>query len=705
METTTLTLINSDLCIVKEELYDVDRMDTILRDTNSYTKPDLGNLSRYKKNRKGGNIVTVVYELKGEGKKANLGRLYAKNCGSLQSFPSDIRNALLEKHYWDCDIVNAHYTILSRLADSWGLKTEAIQQYVQNREYELNKVSANRRIAKTAFLKVAYGGSIKLYNREYTDGISPDGDISLLKRIESEIKIIVDNCWMKYERYHKLVKKDNPKFSLFSLILQTEERRCLLAIDEFLKLNGRQMDIYIHDGGEIRKLEGEKEFPSDLLRKAEQYVFEKVGYPISLIIKPFQHCFVEPDKSNSYESVKKTFEDNHFKLMYPPCYVRVIDKKLQFLTKADLNLMYENLYYDTASDFIPRWLGDKTIRTYQKIVFKPKLEIEDTEYNLFQGFETEPVEGDITAVKKVLNLISNNDPVVADYIEKLMAHIIQKPYEKTQKCLIVYSPEEGAGKDTYFDLIGRILGDYFFNSASAKNDVLGKFNSQWRQSFLVKMEELNFLDTKENLENFKSIITAPNLIFQEKGKESIKLDNYTTFVATTNNNISVKVSDTNRRFVFVQASAERVGDIKFWNEIQPILHSKECASAYLHHLLNIDLSEFDYRESPVTDYSTELKKAFIPYSANFFQKEIEENPSHTEFEYTGRSLMDTIRSIHKFELSDYKIGVDLKVFSDRGVLVKKRYNSGIKYKVDKDAMQEFLKEKGWWYELPVADEE
>ena len=704
--TSTETCVNTDFHIVKEELFDVDRMDVISRDTTgAYSKRDLINLSRYKKSKKTGNSVQVVYHYGRGFEKAQLGRLFARDNLGIQGFPAHIRNPLLEKHYWDCDMVNAHYVILAKLADSWGLKTEAIRQYISNRDVELNKVSQNRRIAKTAFLKVAYGGTVKLYNDEYSDdGIAPEGDISLIKRIEAEMKVIVDNCWMKYECHQKLVKKkDNPRFSLFSYILQTEERKCLLLMDEFMKLNKRQIDIFIHDGGEIRKLDGEKQFPTHLLRDAEKYVFDYTGYPIELAIKPFVHGFVDPDSSTSYESIKQEFEKSHFKLMNPPCYIRVVNKKLHILNKSELNVLYENMYYDNSSPFLTKWLGDKKIRTYEELVFKPKQDIKDTQYNLFQGFETEPVAGDVSCVKTILKLISNNDEKVAEYIEKMMAHIVQKPYEKTGKVLIIYSPEEGAGKDTYFDLMGRILGQYFYNTANAESAIFGRFKAHWKQALMVKMEELSFVDTKSHFDSFKSLITAPMLDFEEKGKGSVNLDNYTTFVGTTNNDISVKVTDTNRRFVFVKASPERVGDTEFWNKIQPILHTSEVASAYLHHLLNIDLTDFKVRDSPITEYALELKDAFIPYTARFFQREIEENGIQTAFEYEGHRLLSSLKSTDKFERSDTKIGRDLKIFSDAGVLTKIRKTAGIKYRVDKSAMEKFLKEKKWWYELPIQE--
>lgn len=293
MTTTTTEEVNVDEVLHKYETYDAEVMDALLTRTDSFSKRDLGNLGRYKRGRRNGNEVEVIYEYGRGCEKNRLGRLYARGGQGLQSFPFDIRNPLLAKHYWDIDMENCHYNILSKLADGWGLKTDSIRQYISNRDAELTKVSANRGIAKTAFLKVAYGGNVKLHGEFYNDdGIGPEGDISLIRKIEVEMKCIVDLCWSKFPEHHsKVSKKSNPRFSLFALILQTEERKCLLAMDSYFKSQKRSMDIFIHDGGEVRKLKGEESFPEELLRGCEKAITEKTGYSMHVVNKPLKHHF------------------------------------------------------------------------------------------------------------------------------------------------------------------------------------------------------------------------------------------------------------------------------------------------------------------------------------------------------------------------------------------------------------------------------
>ncbi len=297
-----------DLHLVKEEVFDAEVMSALLRDKSGQFPANVKKaLSSYHRARIHGNRVRVVYDFGKDCAEHKVGRLFPKNGIGLQGFPFDIRNPLLDKHYWDVDMENAHYVLLAKLANDWGLKTEAICQYIANRDAELAKVSSNRGVAKVAFLKVAYGGNVSLaYDEASTvttaDQLGEDADLTLVKAVEAEMKNIVDLCWAKHESLQKLATKKanakkpkaNPRFSLFSLVLQTEERKCLEALDGYMRAHGRSVDIYIHDGAEIRKLDGEKDFPTHLLRGAEDAIHAATGYRHTLKVKPLAHNFAIP---------------------------------------------------------------------------------------------------------------------------------------------------------------------------------------------------------------------------------------------------------------------------------------------------------------------------------------------------------------------------------------------------------------------------
>lgn len=299
--TEVITQTEASRTYLFHEYYDAEVMDQLLAHPEGYAKRDIQMLGRYRKARKQGNHVEVHYERSGKiAQQKQLGRLYPRGGLGLQSFSFDIRNPLLAKYYFDCDMVNAHYTLLLAFAQRWGLKCVAIEQYINNRDVELAKVSANRGIAKVAFLKVAYGGNIKLafefYNEE---GISPEGDMTLLKEIESEMKHIVEYCWKENKDLHRMCSsKDHPKFSCFAYVLQTEECKCLLEIVNYMMSVGREVGVLIHDGCCIKKKENETLLSAELLRGAEAWVKDKTGYDIQLVIKPWKHDFKTKDEEH-----------------------------------------------------------------------------------------------------------------------------------------------------------------------------------------------------------------------------------------------------------------------------------------------------------------------------------------------------------------------------------------------------------------------
>jgi hypothetical protein len=286
---------NIDFKIVKTEMYDANAMDKILSDTVSFSKLDIAKLRAYKKHNIASNKVQVIYHY-GKGMEHHrLGRIYAKNNIGLQSFNRTIRNALLQPFYTEIDCENAHFRLMLKIGADYGVIVDNIKYYCDYRELCLSQVSENRKIAKFAFLKCAFCGNVKEWNNNNDDAsydIEPEGDISRIKAIEKERDNLMAICWDRNKQYHNLVsKKKNPKASLFAYILQTEELKTLMAIDDFMKLNNRDVDVLIHDGCMVRKINNNEQISKQLLYDAEQYVLNKTGHAIKLINKPIENNY------------------------------------------------------------------------------------------------------------------------------------------------------------------------------------------------------------------------------------------------------------------------------------------------------------------------------------------------------------------------------------------------------------------------------
>lgn len=244
------------------------------------------------KNRNKGDItgsVAVKYTLsKSRPGKLGYGRLYGSK-GSFETLECDCRGTICDEFYHDIDVVNAHPTFLVQYANRTFANNEfpmvEVQKYVDNRNSYLAQISENRDEAKIAIIKIMYGGK---------------NEFPFLDAFKSEVVAFTDKLWdeVKHDKLRKhCMTIDNSKGSFLSFILQTEERRVMLSMRGFFKLNGWSPDVLSYDGVMIRKNPA-LVFGEQLLKDCAMAVYEDTKYKIVLTNKFFSVItFTDADKA------------------------------------------------------------------------------------------------------------------------------------------------------------------------------------------------------------------------------------------------------------------------------------------------------------------------------------------------------------------------------------------------------------------------
>ena len=238
--------------------------------------------------------------------------------------------------------------------------------------------------------------------------------------------------------------------------------------------------------------------------------------------------------------------------------------------------------------------------------------------------------------------------------------------------------------------------EYFFNTEDAENNVFGRFTSHLQKTLLLKMEEVEFETNKKNESSLLSLITAPSRSYEGKGREPITLDDYKRIVMTTNKSTPVNVPESDRRFVLINSSEKRVGDLDYWGQVYKELAKPETAEAFMFYLLNKDISNFNIRKRPITDFYKDVKTTLRPYHAFFFQKWIAINGEITDiFEQSASEWVKNINEGSKFPITTTKFGKDAKIYPVETLSKKKGMYSN-SYTIHTKEMHQFLKSKGWW---------
>jgi hypothetical protein len=618
-------IVEDDKKIVKQELFDINMMEA-LASHDGVSVDTKKMLKSYKRKREDGNVVQVVYEYGKSMRKLKKGRMYPQKGLGLQNFPSDIRSALAQKYYWDIDMVNSQPVILAYLCEQNGWKCDRLKEYVMNRSAVLSTImdylDCDRDTAKNMCIAVMFGGTFKRCP-------------PFIKEMTQELQKIGANIVQAYPEILKEYKNQpNSASSCVALVLQDMEFKILLSIDTFMKSKGRSFDVYIHDGGLIRKVDNELEFPPTLLRDAEQFVKQQFDIDITLAVKPMSHSFeFKKDLMRSqhvsekeYQQRKELFEETHFYCVETDTICSINPKGLTHTAKSSANVAFSKYNFVKninnkvcITEFMTEWLKDPMKRTVQQLVFEPdqSKDLSDDVHNTFHGLESSLYRGEVQKEKQIIErycellmLNAGKDDVMYDYMLKWFALSVQRPHVVPGVALILINTNQGTGKDTLAEFHGsQVIGkEYYKNIKNVETELFDTHSTAFDRTLFLKLEEVNGSLNRKFSDMLKAMITSTTATINPKGMKKYTINAFPHLLMTTNNAVPVKVESSDRRFCISYTSSDRMGDRHFWNETYD-LFALPCAGRVVYdYLQSVDLSTFQVANFPRSEYHKTLSE-------------------------------------------------------------------------------------------------
>lgn len=623
--------------LVLEEIFDIDNYYKLCRH-KGISNEQKNLLHKYKKLSRDGNKVLIQYDYGKNWNKLQFGDYYPIKGIGLSCFGREIRACLAHKYYWDLDIANAHPSIIQNYCKNKGWICSVLDRFIEQRKDIINTICKEHRQerwwAKEECIKVFNGGASCVH--------------PILLELIPEISRIRDNIISLYPVVYKkacsLKNGDDAKITTLSLVFQEETKKLLNSVSDFLRLKGRSLDVRIHDGGLVRRLENEIDFPKDLIIELEQFIFEKHNYTINFEIKPLIHSFQFTEQEEYIDTnviINDAFACKRFVelvdiikcgseiLIYNPKTRRYDnDIKQQIINNAkylqfkQLNDTKVKIYdYGGCSKNINNMLSllpQHVLEGQYPIVFKYALcdeEYYERDEEIFKAFN------------KLIDLACQGNEVKAKYRVSYYAHIIQKPQDLPGVAL-VDSGKEGVGKDTTANfIIIYIVGDWncsvYGNNTSQlfdKHDI-GRMNK-----LIVKVEEPKQSVCIENQDAIKSFITTETSDFNPKNiRDPIIVKNNNRFFYTTNYGCPIPITENDRRMDIYDFSDEKMGDIDFWKWIRKTLFNDYAGKVIGKFLESIDISDYDPRVIPLSEYKEAIQEENISIEKQFIQdKEVQE---------------------------------------------------------------------------------
>jgi hypothetical protein len=279
-----------------------------------------------------------------------------------------------------------------------------------------------------------------------------------------------------------------------------------------------------------------------------------------------------------------------------------------FSSRADFLLQYQNRTERVKGKQIPvgpLWLNHLGRRQYRGIDFAPPPKVLRSDYyNLWQGFAVEPKPGDWSLTQELIHdVAARKDSGINRYILGWMAQAVQQPGLRLGTAL-VFRGKQGTGKGCLITEFGALWGPHFFHAHDPRQ-LTGNFNAHLKAISIVFADEA-WANNRMALGVLKARITEELLPIEFKGKDTIQVKNYIRLMMATNERWAVEADGEERRFAIFTMGDAHMQDRKFFGALRE-QNKKGGREAFLHYLLNYDISQLDLGTIPQTDALLENK--------------------------------------------------------------------------------------------------
>ena len=453
----------------------------------------------------------------------------------------------------------------------------------------------------------------------------------LLIRLDEDIKDEEDeNDSDKYLKLKKIInllkEKRSNDYDTWSKVCWAISNICSKE-----SINDNKRDRLIHAFSKLSKTNYNEDKVDDFISKLKQ---REIAYGWNYL---YQVCLKEdaPEYYNrltqSYYNLKKDWELEHCKIIYPPQIISKLKngqfqiQKIENAIKSHYHIQCYKKEQDKKGNdkivkkhFILEWLADPHIRVYEENVFKPPpMVVKSHEHNCWIPFKisTEPLiitERDFFKewCDFGLNLIGNQqyfNVILARYAQR-----IQTPAKRTNICVVYYG-EERIGKNRFIEVIKKIMEDYYEDLDCAKKLYEKHSMYEFKKLFLC-INEVQGIDNFQNADILKTRITENTIPVNPKGIQPYKIDNMCDYDMTTNNKNVIKITDkSHSRFFQVECTEYYKGNADFFNDYMENIENNPIAIRQIYE----GLMKFDVKsvipsgnfqiDKPTTDIEMEIR--------------------------------------------------------------------------------------------------
>ena len=242
------------------------------------------------------------------------------------------------------------------------------------------------------------------------------------------------------------------------------------------------------------------------------------------------------------------------------------------------------------------WLEQKERRSYPGgVVFSPLINpatLRHGEYNLWCGFALEKKAGDWSLLRNhILDVICGGNGLLFEYLLNWCAYTLQKA-DRPAGVAVVLRGLKGVGKGILGNFLLSIWGQHGIQITNPKH-LTGNFNQHLMDKCFVFADEAYFAGDRVNEGVLKGLITENHLNIEPKGVNMFSVNACFKILMATNSDWAVPVSSDERRFIVLDVSDKRKGDLEYFAKLSEHCKLAGTKAAFLNDMLYRDIKAFN----------------------------------------------------------------------------------------------------------------
>lgn len=242
------------------------------------------------------------------------------------------------------------------------------------------------------------------------------------------------------------------------------------------------------------------------------------------------------------------------------------------------------------------WLRWPLRSEASKLIYQPGADtmVPDSEgpaFNIWRGWGCEPVKGDVSLWKKLLDhLFTGAEPESRQWFERWCAYPIQNPGTKMYTAAVFFGIHHGTGKSLIGYMLGRIYGKNF---AEISKDNLTSGNYDWAEAKqFVLGDEVTGSSKRDVNDMLKKLITQEKFRINIKYVPTFEIMDYINYFFTSNHPDAFFMEDNERRYYIHEV---KVGPMEeaFYTLFDEWMKRGDGPSSLFYYLKNLPLGDFN----------------------------------------------------------------------------------------------------------------